>query len=95
VFLDSGVRRGTDVVKALALGARAVLVGRPYMYALAAGGERGVDRMIELLRNEIIRAMSFVGATSVAEVDASLINTGRLPSGGSDAGKDPALVSVH
>jgi isopentenyl diphosphate isomerase/L-lactate dehydrogenase-like FMN-dependent dehydrogenase len=95
VFLDSGVRRGTDVVKALALGAQAVLVGRPYMYALAAGGERGVDRMIELLRNEIIRAMSFVGATSVAEIDASLINPGSVPSTAADPGKDPALASVH
>jgi isopentenyl diphosphate isomerase/L-lactate dehydrogenase-like FMN-dependent dehydrogenase len=72
-----------------------VLIGRPYMYALAAGGERGVDRMIELLRNEIIRAMSFVGATSVAEIDASLINPGPAPSRAVDPGKDPALASVR
>ncbi|WP_214406862.1 alpha-hydroxy acid oxidase [Pseudonocardia lacus] len=73
VLLDGGVRRGTDVVRALALGARAVLVGRPYMFGLAAGGEAGVDRTLELLHNEIIRAMSLVGATSVKEIDRSLV----------------------
>lgn len=76
VLLDSGVRRGTDVVRALALGARAVLVGRPYMFGLAAGGEPGVDRALELLHNEIIRAMSQAGATSVKEIDRSLIGPG-------------------
>jgi isopentenyl diphosphate isomerase/L-lactate dehydrogenase-like FMN-dependent dehydrogenase len=73
VFLDSGVRRGTDVFRALALGARACLVGKPYMYALAAGGERGVDRLLELLRNEIYRAMVFAGAAEVADIDASML----------------------
>jgi isopentenyl diphosphate isomerase/L-lactate dehydrogenase-like FMN-dependent dehydrogenase len=73
VFLDGGVRRGTDVVKALALGARAVLTGRPYMFALAAGGEAGVDRVLELLRNEIHRAMAFCGVTSIDRIDASLV----------------------
>ncbi|MCW0215398.1 MAG: alpha-hydroxy-acid oxidizing protein [Pseudonocardia sp.] len=79
VFLDSGVRRGTDVVKALALGAQAVLVGRPYMFALAAGGESGVDRVLELLHNEIVRAMSLLGATSVKEIDRSLIQLPNAP----------------
>ncbi|MBE2318183.1 alpha-hydroxy-acid oxidizing protein [Solirubrobacter sp. CPCC 204708] len=74
VLLDGGVRRGTDVVKALALGARAVLTGRPYMFALAAGGEPGVDRALELLRNEIHRAMAFCGVTSIAQIDASLVH---------------------
>ncbi|WP_345381979.1 alpha-hydroxy acid oxidase [Pseudonocardia yuanmonensis] len=77
VLLDGGVRRGTDVVRALALGAKAVLVGRPYMFALAAGGEAGVDRVLELLHNEIIRAMSLVGATSVKEIDRSLVGHAR------------------
>lgn len=77
VFLDSGVRRGADVVKALALGAQAVLVGRPYMFGLAAAGEAGVDKVVELLHNEVVRAMSLLGATSVAEIDGSLIDTGR------------------
>ncbi|MGD9985666.1 alpha-hydroxy acid oxidase [Pseudonocardia sp.] len=73
VFLDSGVRRGSDVVKAVALGARAVLVGRPYMYALAAAGEAGVDRVLDLLRNEVVRVMSQLGAASVADIDSSLV----------------------
>lgn len=73
VLLDSGVRRGTDVIRGLALGAKAVLVGRPYMFGLAAGGEAGVDRTLELLRNEIIRAMAQLGATNVKEIDRSLI----------------------
>ncbi|TQM11929.1 alpha-hydroxy acid oxidase [Pseudonocardia kunmingensis] len=78
VLLDGGVRRGTDVVRALALGAKAVLVGRPYMFGLAAGGEPGVDRTLELLHNEIIRAMSLVGARSVKEIDRSLIGAPQL-----------------
>ncbi|ODU01781.1 MAG: hypothetical protein ABS81_19760 [Pseudonocardia sp. SCN 72-86] len=73
VFLDSGVRRGADVVKAVALGAQAVLVGRPYMYALAAAGEAGVDRVLDLLRNEVVRVMSQLGAASVADIDSSLV----------------------
>ncbi|WP_103384262.1 alpha-hydroxy acid oxidase [Pseudonocardia dioxanivorans] len=77
VFLDSGVRRGADVVRALALGAQAVLVGRPYMFALAAAGEAGVDRVLELLRNEVVRVMSQLGAATVDEIDASLVDLGR------------------
>ena len=73
VFVDGGVRRGTDIFKALALGARAVLVGRPYLYGLAAGGEAGVDKALQLLHDEIARVMSQLGAGSVDEVDASLI----------------------
>lgn len=74
VFLDSGVRRGADVVRALALGAQAVLVGRPYMFALAAAGEAGVDKVLDLLRNEVVRVMSQLGAATVDEIDSSLID---------------------
>jgi isopentenyl diphosphate isomerase/L-lactate dehydrogenase-like FMN-dependent dehydrogenase len=76
VFLDGGIRRGTDVVKALALGADAVLMGRPYMFGLAANGEAGVEQALELMRNEIHRAMAFCGAPNVAAIDASLVNVG-------------------
>jgi L-lactate dehydrogenase (cytochrome) len=65
VILDGGIRRGTDVLKALAAGATCCMVGRPYLYGLAAGGERGVDRMFEILRTEITRALMLVGCTSV------------------------------
>lgn len=66
VYLDGGVRRGTDVVTALALGARAVFIGRPYLYALAAAGEHGVTTCLELLRAEVTNAMALLGAPTVA-----------------------------
>jgi isopentenyl diphosphate isomerase/L-lactate dehydrogenase-like FMN-dependent dehydrogenase len=62
------------VFKALALGARAVLVGRPYLFALAAAGETGVQRLLELLRDDIHRTMGFAGVTSIAEIDRSLLH---------------------
>jgi isopentenyl diphosphate isomerase/L-lactate dehydrogenase-like FMN-dependent dehydrogenase len=70
VFLDSGVRRGSDVVKAVARGADAVLVGRAPLYGLAAFGEPGVARAIELLRAETVRTMAMLGARSVSEIAA-------------------------
>ena len=76
VFLDSGVRRGTDAFKALALGARAVLVGRAYAWALAADGEPGVRRAIELLRDELINAMVASGCAKLADVQPGLLDCG-------------------
>ncbi len=68
VYLDGGVRRGTDVVMALALGARAVLVGRPAMYGLAFGGEKGVRQVLKILRDETENALALLGCRSPAEV---------------------------
>jgi (S)-2-hydroxy-acid oxidase len=68
VYLDGGVRRGTDVVTALALGARAVFLGRPFLYALAAGGEAGVVRAVEMLRAELEAAMALLGCPTVAAI---------------------------
>ncbi len=68
VFIDSGFRRGTDIIKALALGARACLIGRPYLYGLTAGGEAGVTRTIEILRSELERDMALMGTTSIAGI---------------------------
>jgi isopentenyl diphosphate isomerase/L-lactate dehydrogenase-like FMN-dependent dehydrogenase len=68
VFLDSGVRRGSDVVKAVAFGADAVLAGRAALYGLAAFGEPGVARAIELLRSETVRTMAMLGARTIAEI---------------------------
>nr|WP_232822083.1 alpha-hydroxy acid oxidase [Desertihabitans aurantiacus] len=68
VYLDSGVRSGADVVAALALGARAVLIGRPYLYGLMVGGQRGVDRVLEILTSEMERTMSLVGVSRVDEL---------------------------
>jgi len=69
VLLDGGIRRGGDVVKALALGADAVLIGRAYLYGLAAGGEAGVTRILDLLRSEMARTMALMGCPSVSALD--------------------------
>ena len=74
VLLDSGVRRGSDVVKALCLGARAVLVGRAYAYGLGAAGAPGVARAIEILRTDIVRTLKLLGCPSVASLDASFVD---------------------
>lgn len=71
VLLDGGIRRGSDVVKALALGATAVGVGRPYVYGLAARGQAGVEHVLEILREEITRTLTLMGVTDVAELDRS------------------------
>lgn len=73
VLMDGGVRRGTDVFIALALGARAVLIGRPYAWALAADGENGVQKVLELLRDEFLNAMVATGCATVADIRASLL----------------------
>ncbi|MES1245195.1 MAG: alpha-hydroxy acid oxidase [Acidobacteriota bacterium] len=73
VLLDGGVRRGTDVVKALALGAKAVLVGRPVLWGLAAGGEAGAAKVLRLLRDELDLAMALAGAPTVADITRDLV----------------------
>jgi L-lactate dehydrogenase (cytochrome) len=74
VWMDGGIRRGTDIVKALCLGARTVLCGRAYAYGLAAGGEAGVDRAIEILRTDLERTLRLLGCASVGELDSSYVN---------------------
>jgi isopentenyl diphosphate isomerase/L-lactate dehydrogenase-like FMN-dependent dehydrogenase len=73
VWMDGGIRRGADIVKALCLGARAVLCGRAYAYALSAAGETGVTRAIEILRAEVDRTVRLLGCPSVAELDRSYV----------------------
>ncbi len=77
ILCDGGVRRGSDIVKAVALGADACMIGRSYLYALGAGGERGVDHVLKLLAEGMGRTMALSGVTSVKELDRSLI-TARL-----------------
>lgn len=80
VLIDGGFRRGTDVLKALALGATAVGLGKPVFFALSVGGEEAVVRMLEQLKTELEAAMALCGVASLADIDASLIT--RHPSGG-------------
>ena len=77
VYMDGGIRRGTDVLKALALGARAVLLGRPVLWGLAANGAAGVRHVLEMLRDELELAMVLSGRPTLASIDRSLV---RLPS---------------
>ena len=76
VLLDGGVRRGTDVLKALALGARACMIGRPYLYGLGAAGQAGVERALAILRAEIDRGQALLGYPTLQEIDRSAV---RLP----------------
>jgi isopentenyl diphosphate isomerase/L-lactate dehydrogenase-like FMN-dependent dehydrogenase len=73
VLMDGGIRRGSDIAKALCLGARAVLIGRAYAYGLAAAGEAGVARAIEILRNDVERTLQLLGCGSVGELNKSYI----------------------
>ena len=73
VYVDGGIRRGTDVLKALALGARAVLVGRPIIWGLAVDGAQGVRHVLEILRTELELAMTLAGRPTIATIDATLV----------------------
>ena len=99
ILLDGGIRRGSDVVKALCLGAKAVLVGRAYAYGLGAGGEAGVARVIAILRADVLRTLKLLGCASVSALDQSYvkvpavwdaIQAGR-PRGPAEAGPYEAL----
>lgn len=73
VFVDGGVRRGTDVFKALALGAKAVGIGRPYLWGLGAFGQAGVDRVLEMLQGELKLAMGNCGTQKIAEINHAYV----------------------
>ena len=73
VYLDGGIRRGTDILKALALGARAVLIGRPVLWGLAVNGAEGVYQVLELLRRELELSMALSGRPTIASIDRSLV----------------------
>jgi L-lactate dehydrogenase (cytochrome) len=75
IYLDSGVRNGADVIKAVALGARGVLIGRAWAYALAARGEKGVADLLSVIREEMAHSMALMGVNSVTELNAGLVDT--------------------
>jgi L-lactate dehydrogenase (cytochrome) len=72
--MDGGIRRGSDIVKAICLGARAVLIGRAYAYGLAAGGRAGVNRALEILREDVERTLRLIGCPSASALNASYVN---------------------
>jgi L-lactate dehydrogenase (cytochrome) len=74
IICDGGVRRGSDIAKAVAAGATAAMAGRAYLYALGAAGERGVDRLLEWFRADIVRTMSLLGAGTLGELDRTLLD---------------------
>jgi L-lactate dehydrogenase (cytochrome) len=86
-IVDGGIRRGTDILKALALGADACSIGRAYLYGLGAGGERGVSRAFELLAYELQVAMTLAGCRSVKEIDASVVRKVTAAGGSSSPGR--------
>lgn len=73
IIVDGGIRRGNDILKALAIGADAVQIGRPYLWGLAAFGQAGVERVLEMLREELVLAMRFAGAPTIADLDRNLL----------------------
>jgi L-lactate dehydrogenase (cytochrome) len=77
VLMDGGVRRGGDIVKALCLGARAVLIGRAYAYGLSAAGQAGVARALEILRDDIERTLQLLGCPSISALNSSFVDVPR------------------
>jgi L-lactate dehydrogenase (cytochrome) len=72
-MFDGGIRSGQDLMRAIALGARACMSGRAYIYGLGAGGEAGVARAIEIIKNELDTSMALTGVTSIADIDRRVI----------------------
>ena len=87
VLVEGGIRRGSDVVKALCLGADAVCIGRPYLYGMAAAGPAGAEHVVSILREEIIRCLTLRGVASLSELDESWL----LPAGQAITESSPAL----
>ncbi len=73
IYIDGGIRRGSDVVKAMALGAAGCMIGRPYLYGLAAGGENGVERSIQILKEEMVRVMQLIGCDAIHKLHAGYV----------------------
>jgi len=73
IICDGGVRRGSDIIKAVAAGATAAMAGRAYLYGLGAAGEQGVDQVLEGFRTDLVRTMTLLGVGSIADLDGSVI----------------------
>ena len=93
VLIDSGFRRGTDIFKALALGAQAICIGRPYLWGLAAFGQPGVETVLDILRAELVRTMKMAGVTSLAQFNRSFVTV--EPRGSSQSHLVPRTPARH
>lgn len=93
VMLDSGIRRGSDIAKAVALGAKSVLIGRATLYGVAAGGQEGAERAIGILRNEFEKTLGYMGCKSVAELTPDRVVKNRRPASGG-AAAEPAIFGL-
>src|SRR5581483_3550103 len=80
ILIDSGIRRGSDIVKALALGATACMIGRPFLWGLAAGGAAGVARVLDIFRDELERTMVLMGRSDVRDLSPSMVRRLRVVS---------------
>lgn len=95
VYVDGGVRRATDILKALCLGARGVGIGRPFLYAMSAYGPEGLDKAMGLLRDELEMGMRLIGCTNVKELNTSLVDVRSLGSHGNGVPKDVLSSQVY
>ncbi len=94
VYVDSGIRSGMDVLKMLALGAKACFIGRGYLYGLGADGEAGVTKALELIHKELSTAMALTGVTDLGKLPPDLLLPPQQPLGGTNAeGEDGSLLS--
>ena len=75
LILDGGIRRGTHIIKALALGANACSTGRGYLYGLSAGGQKGVERALEIYRSELLRSMALMGCTRISDLGPEVVRS--------------------
>ncbi|KAH6660404.1 cytochrome b2 [Truncatella angustata] len=95
IYIDGGVRRATDIIKALCLGAKGVGIGRPFLYAMSAYGQEGVDRALQLLKDEMEMNMRLIGCTSVDQLNPSLVDTRNLGSHVTPVPKDNLGHTVY
>jgi len=95
VLLDGGIRRGSDIIKAICLGARAVLVGRAYVYGLAAAGEPGVARALQILRTDLERTLTLLGCPSISDLERSYVDLPAEWKRKDSARNDGNAITIH
>ena len=95
VYVDGGFRRGTDIFKALALGAKAVGIGRPFLYAMSSYGQEGVERAIDILEEELVICMRLMGCTDMKSIKRDMVTTKGLESHTSSPPIDSLMLESY